>query len=83
LKNGSASFRRGCSNKTKNSSRTRQGGSKKKKEVGDGLKNGVDRGCSSPLGESKRCMTMYISSSILTLTTERVFKMEEEEWEGI
>ena len=47
------------------------------------MEMGVDRGGSSPSEESKRCMTLCIPGSILTLTTEGVFKMEAKEWGGV
>ena len=64
----------------KGSRRTRRG---ELKEERDGLRMGVDRGCSSPSEESERCMTVCIPDSILTLTTGGVFKVEDEEWRRV
>ena len=54
-----------------------------RREDGDGLGMGVDRGGSSPSEESERYMTFCIPGSILTLTTGGVFKVEAEEWGGV
>ena len=50
------------------------------REEGDGLRMGVDRVGSLPLEELERCMRMCIPSSILTLITGGIFKVEDEEW---
>jgi hypothetical protein len=47
------------------------------------LVNGSGYKGSSPSEESKRCMTVCIPGSILTLTTRHVFEMEAREWGGI
>ena len=68
---------------TRHKGSRRTGGGVRKgelREEGDGLRMGVDRGGSSPSEESKRCMTMCIPGSILTLTTGGVFKVEDLGW---
>ena len=52
------------------------------REEGDGLRMGVDGRGSSASEESKRCMTVCILGSILTLTMGGVFKVEKK-WERV
>ena len=47
------------------------------------LANGSGYRGSSPLEESKRCMTLCVSDSFLTLFTRGVFKVEANQWEGV
>jgi hypothetical protein len=79
LKNENGGFGRGWRKK-----RQKRRGNKGGMEGGWGwIENGMDIGGSSPSEESKRCMTVCIPGSILTLTRGRVLKVETEEWGGV